>query len=380
MATAEVNSASIPQDHAATMTTNSDPTTTKKKEVVIMYEKELKIAELTVQRAVLATKRVLDTDKDGMDKEDDTPVTIGDLAAQALIISALHSAFPNDTFLGEETAKMLREDEKLLQKVWELVSSTHLDDKETKELLATPKSREEMMDVIDLGRGEGGGKGRIWVLDPIDGTLTFMRGQQYAVCLCLLEDAVQRVAVLGCPNMSLQSLPINENTVSEDGGYLVSSIKGCGVTTRRITSGGLQTATKIRSRGTFKALSKLGNIEALESKSMDHLKNHLVATKLGLAWPGVDIWSQQMKYVAMAVGGHDVMVRIPVKAGHRTALWDHAGGHLLAEEMGIKITNLDGKEIDFGTGRRFYNNFGNVAAPIAFHAEVLKVVQEVRKA
>jgi 3'(2'), 5'-bisphosphate nucleotidase len=80
------------------------------------------------------------------------------------------------------------------------------------------------------------------------------------------------------------------------------------------------------------------------------------------------------------VGGHDVMVRIPVNAGHRTALWDHAGGHLLAEEMGIKITDLDGKEIDFGTGRRFYNNFGNVAAPIAFHAEVLKVVQEVRNA
>jgi 3'(2'), 5'-bisphosphate nucleotidase len=349
------------------------------KKVEIPYENELKIAELTVQRAVLATKRVLGTDKDGMDKEDDTPVTIGDLAAQALIISALHSAFPDDTFLGEETAKMLRDDETLAEKVWKLVSSTHLDDQEARELLATPKSREEMLDVIDLGRGEGGRKGRIWVMDPIDGTLTFMRGQQYAVCLCLLEDGKQKVAVLGCPNMSLQSLPITENTISKDGGYLVSAIKGYGVTLRQITSGGLQPAKREISRGAFTSLSKLGNIEALESSSMDHEKNQLVAEKLGLSWPGVDIWSQQMKYVAMAVGGHDVMVRIPVKAGHRTALWDHAGGHLLAEEMGIKLTDLDGKEIDFGTGRRFYDNFGNIAAPVAFHAEILKAVQEVRK-
>lgn len=84
-----------------------------------------------------------------------------------------------------------------------------------------------------------------------------------------------------------------------------------------------------------------------------------------------------MKYIAMAVGGHDVMVRIPVNDGHRTALWDHAGGHLLAEEMGIKITDVEGKDIDFGEGRRFYKNLGNVAAPVALHAQVLKTVQEV---
>lgn len=350
--------------------------------IVNPLAKELQIAELTVQRAVLATKRVLGADKeDGMDKDDNTPVTIGDLAAQALIISALHAAFPEDTFLGEETAKMLRDDEALAEKVWKLVESTHLDiDVEEKtEVLATPKSKEEMMDIIDLGRGLGGNKGRVWVMDPIDGTLTFMRGQQYAVCLCLLVDGEQKVAVLGCPNLSLDDLPITENTISKDGGYLVSAIAGNGVTLRRITSGGLEPARRAVSRGVYKPLNQLGNIEALESKSMDHVKNKLVADKLGLSWPGVDIWSQQMKYVAMAVGGHDVMVRIPVNNTHRTALWDHAGGHLLAEEMGIKITDLDGKEIDFGAGRRFQGNFGNVAAPVAFHAQVLKAVQEIRK-
>lgn len=357
----------------------------KKKEIVIPYAKELQIAELTVQRAVLATKRVLGADRsNGMDKDDDTPVTIGDLAAQALIVSALHHAFPEDTFLGEETAKMLRADDGLAEKVWELVRTTHLDiasDVQVEEeILATPTSKEEMMDLIDLGMGEGFGKkkkGRIWVMDPIDGTLTFMRGQQYAVCLCLLEDGKQKVAVLGCPNLSLEQLPITENTVSKEGGYLVSTKVECGVTLRRISSGSLQPAKRAVSRGIFKSLSQLGNIEALESNSMDHVKNKMVAEKLGMSWPGVDIWSQQMKYIAMAVGGHDVMVRIPVNDGHRTALWDHAGGHLLAEEMGIKITDVEGKDIDFGEGRRFYKNLGNVAAPVALHAQVLKTVQEV---
>ncbi|KAE9974559.1 hypothetical protein BLS_003071 [Venturia inaequalis] len=359
----------------------------KPKEIIIPYAKELKIAELTVQRAVLATKRVLGADRsNGMDKDDDTPVTIGDLAAQALIISALHHAFPEDTFLGEETAKMLRDDDVLAEKVWELVRTTHLDipsDVQVEEeILATPSSKGEMMDLIDLGMGEGFGKkkkGRVWVMDPIDGTLTFMRGQQYAVCLCLLEDGEQKVAVLGCPNLSLDRLPITENTVSKEGGYLVSANVGCGVMLRQISSGGLQPAKRAVSRGVFKSLSQLGNIEALESNSMDHVKNKMVTEKLGMAWPGVDIWSQQMKYVAMAVGGHDVMVRIPVNSGHRTALWDHAGGHLLAEEMGIRITDIEGKDIDFGEGRRFYKNLGNVAAPIALHAQVLKAVQGVIK-
>jgi 3'(2'), 5'-bisphosphate nucleotidase len=345
-----------------------------------MYEKELKIAELTVQRASLVTKKVSDKDRNGMNKEDDTQVTIGDLAAQALIISALHAAFPGDTFLGEETAKMLREDQNLADRVWNLVSSTQLEDAEATDVLATPKSLKEMMDIIDLGRGQGGRKGRVWVLDPIDGTLTFMRGEQYAVCLCLLEEGVQKVAVLGCPNMSLDSLPISETTISSNGGYLVSAVKGKGLTLRSLSSAGLQPAKPIKPREGPSDTSKLRHIEALLSKSMDHDKTRLVAEQLGISWPGVDIWSQQMKYIAMAVGGHDLMIRIPKnEAYHRTAVWDHAGGHLLAEEAGIKVTDIDGKDIDFGAGRRCFNNIGNIAAPAAVHAQVLKVVQEVRK-
>lgn len=39
------------------------------------------------------------------------------------------------------------------------------------------------------------------MLDPVDGTKGFLRGQQYAVALALLVDGHPQVAVMACPNL-----------------------------------------------------------------------------------------------------------------------------------------------------------------------------------
>jgi 3'(2'), 5'-bisphosphate nucleotidase len=311
-----------------------------------------------------------------MEKDDDTPVTIGDLAAQALIISAIHSAFPNDVFLGEESASILRENRSLAERVWHFVSSTHLEDAESDNKLGRPKSLDEMLDIIDMGKGEGGRQGRIWMLDPIDGTATFLRGQQYAVCLCLVEDGEQKVAAFGCPNMSLDSLPITEDSISNDGGYLVSAVKGQGAFIQRLSRGGLQPPQTVKIREPPE-VCKLRNVLSLASSTMDSEKNLLVCQKLGISTPSTDLWAQQIKYIALAVGGHDLQIRIPRKQYYSTANWDHAGGSLICEESGYRSTDLYGKELDWCAGRRLSNNFGNVVAPVAIHAQVLKAVQEV---
>lgn len=344
-----------------------------------MYQEELKIAELAVQRASIFTEKVLSsTDKvDAMDKWDDTPVTIGDLGAQALIISAIHYHFPQDTFVGEESASVLREDQTLADRVWQLVSSTHLEDAESESLLVKPKSLEEMLDIIDLGLGPGGREGRVWILDPIDGTITFIRGQQYAICLCLVQDGEQKVGILGCPKMSLEAGKISETTIpSDSNGYLVSAIKGQGVFLRRLSSAGLQPSWRAPSR-IIGHQNELQIVDCVAGQSMDQEKHRLVAGKLGVCWPGTELWSTQMKYVALAVGGHDLLIRIPKNEGHRTAVWDHAGGHLIYEEVGGKVTDIYGKDIDFGAGRRCHNNLGNIAAPTAIHGQVLDAVKEI---
>jgi 3'(2'), 5'-bisphosphate nucleotidase len=341
-----------------------------------MYELELKIAELAVQRASMLTLKVFSS-VDGvvaMDKVDNTPVTIGDLGAQALIISSIRAHFPLDKFVAEESAAMLREDPKLAEQVWQMVSSVQLEDADSEQLLARPNSVEEMMDIIDLGVGSGGG-GRLWILDPIDGTLTFMKGQQYAVCLCLVVDGEQKVGVLGCPRLSLEALKISETTTPRDGnGYIVSAVKGQGTTLRPLSSAGLQPASPAPRRS-IADHSKIQMVECLASKSMNKESHRQVAERLGVEWPGTEIWSTQMKYIALAVGGHDLWIRIPRKEGHRTAAWDHAGGHLIYEEVGGRVTDIRGKNIDFGAGRRCYNNYGNIATPAELHDRVLQVVE-----
>jgi 3'(2'), 5'-bisphosphate nucleotidase len=42
---------------------------------------------------------------------------------------------------------------------------------------------------------------RYWTLDPIDGTKGFLRGDQYAIALALVEHGEVVLGVLGCPNL-----------------------------------------------------------------------------------------------------------------------------------------------------------------------------------
>lgn len=159
------------------------------------YDHELHIALLAVQRASLLTKRVFHEKAKGtVSKDDKSPVTIGDYGAQALIIRAIKAAFPSDEVVGEEESNKLQSDRGIREQVWELVRSTRLSDEAAEaELGGGIESEQDMMSAIDAGSSAGGGKGRIWALDPIDGTKGFLRGGQYAVCLALMVDGDVKV-------------------------------------------------------------------------------------------------------------------------------------------------------------------------------------------
>ncbi|KAJ9623536.1 hypothetical protein H2203_005798 [Taxawa tesnikishii (nom. ined.)] len=328
-----------------------------------LYTEERFVAELAVQRASLLTKRVIASiDKGALDKSDRTPVTIADFGAQALLIGAVHHNFPDDTFIGEETATVLRENEPLRSRIWDLVSTTKLEDAELEGRLGAISSPEEMMDTIDLGQGTGGRKGRVWMLDPVDGTATFMRGQQYAVCLALVEDGEQRVGVIGCPNLDLSTGKITETKTDAKGsGYMLSAVRGQGAAIRRLGSGALQQSQPVTKREDISQDSTgLDFVESCASKSVDLETHRKVAGKMGSPWPGTDLWSSQMR-----------------KRGHKSYVWDHAGGFLIYEESGGKVTDLDGKPIDFGAGRRFENNSEMVAAPHKAQARILELTRQV---
>ena len=220
------------------------------------YSKELEVAQLAVQRAAILTKKVFHEKAKGtLSKDDSSPVTIGDFGAQALIIAAIKSNFPNDEVVGEEEASSLRENQKLREQIWELVKGTSLSDSAAENILGGPiASVHAMLDAIDAGNSAGGDKGRIWALDPIDGTKGFLRGGQYAVCLALMVDGDVKVGVLGCPNLPIDDSATltadsgKDQTDSKGNGVLFSAVAGQGSTSRPLGTAGLGESKAIQMR------------------------------------------------------------------------------------------------------------------------------------
>ncbi|KAL6250228.1 hypothetical protein RBB50_002529 [Rhinocladiella similis] len=350
------------------------------------YQKELELGLLAVQRAALLTKTVLaSVDKGAQTKDDNSPVTVADLGAQALLISAIHHNFPNDEFIGEESSETLRQDKSLCDRVWDLVRTTCSECQETQHLLGTISSEEEMLDAIDRGCGRGGNSGRIWMLDPIDGTKAFMNGGQYVVALALIEDGEQRVGILGCPNLSLERFgdEVSDVSAATGGeGVVISAVRGQGAHMRPLSlsrPGVLSPESKARriSKPSRRSGQPIQFVESTQSRSSDLEAHRGVAEKIGSNWPGTEVFAIQMRYVAMAAGHCDVMIRIPSDNMHREMAWDHAGGVLVLQEAGGKVQDLDGNPIDFGAGRKLQANHGIVAAMDDVHAQVLETAQGI---
>lgn len=349
------------------------------------YAKELQIAQLAVQRATILTKRVFHEKAKGtVDKNDKSPVTIGDFGAQALIIAALAHNFPEDAIVAEEEAADLRTNEVLKNTIWDLVRETKLDDDESESLLGGKiKDVDAMLELIDRGGSKGGSSGRIWTIDPIDGTKGFLRGGQYAVCLGLMVDADVKVGVLGCPNLPVDdaarlTADIGANATDEGRGVIFSAVLGQGATSRPLTTSRLQGDKSISMRP-ISDLSKATFCESVEAGHSAHDDQALIAQKLGITKESVRMDSQA-KYGSIARGAGDIYLRLPVKATYQEKIWDHAAGDLIVREAGGEVTDIHGKRLDFGVGRTLANNKGVVAAPASVHGEVLKAVQEVLNA
>jgi len=361
--------------HFQTTTTTTNMSTT--------YSKELNVALLAVQRASILTKRVFhEKAKGSISKDDKSPVTIGDFGAQALIIAALKSAFPSDEVVGEEEANPLRNNEGLKSQIWELVKETKLDDQEAEKTLGGAiQSEEDMLKAIDAGNSSGGNKGRIWALDPIDGTKGFLRGGQYAVCLALMVDGDVKVGVLGCPNLPVDdSAPldskIGQDASDEEGkGVLFSAVEGQGAYSRPLTQGALakESSISMRKIGGLKEATFCESVEAGHSSHGDQAD---IAKKLGITKPSVRMDSQA-KYASIARGAGDVYLRLPTSKSYQEKIWDHAAGDLIVKEAGGMVTDVRGDKLDFSVGRTLKNNSGVVAAPKELHGEVIAAVKSV---
>lgn len=323
------------------------------------YEKELRAALDAVRGAARVCRAVQERliTRDTLEKRDKSPVTVADFASQAIVCRHLERVFPGDAVVGEEGSAELRtaENAVLLASVVAAASAETGGRAETQRVLAW----------IDRG-GADANTSRYWTLDPIDGTKGFLRREQYAVALGLIEHGEVVVGVLGCPNL---------DDGAGSAGVLFAAVRGQGTRLFPLWEGG----DAGRALRVSRIASPVGMrfCESVEAEHSDQSESAKIAAKLGITAPPLRMDSQ-CKYGAVARGDASIYLRMPTRADYREKIWDHAAGKLVVEEAGGIVTDVEGKPLDFRHGRSLAQNSGVVATVGGVHARVLDAIREVR--
>jgi 3'(2'), 5'-bisphosphate nucleotidase len=294
-------------------------------------------------------------------KGDKSPVTVADFASQALIGYMLSTSFPDIPMVAEETSTALRSPEgaNLLKQVTDYVQR-----------ILPDATGESVCVWIDHGSADSGKQ--CWVLDPIDGTKGYLRGDQYAVALALVEDGVVQIGALGCPNLTDALTPDSNGPGSvllaaRDQGCWASSMDDDNNDWRQLHVSDCVDGSQARLMRSFESgHTNIGMI--------DHIAEHL----------GVQVepvrMDSQAKYAVLASGGGEVILRLlsPEKPDYREKIWDQAAGALILEEAGGRITDLDGRSLDFTQGRMLVKNRGVLATNGRLHDTLLDTLAALK--
>jgi len=320
-------------------------------------------AVIEAARVTLAVRRDLDP-LDAAWKADSSPVTVADLAAQALVSIALTEVLPGDGLMGEEDSRPLAESAGLAEAVLARVRAHRPD--------TTPDTLTAALDRCD----DPGGPGRRWwTLDPVDGTKGFLRNEQYAVAMALVEDGEVVLAAMACPNLPLEGVPGGVGSDLRVGCLFVAE-RGEGARMLPLATAGAAAANMAGSpiSAAAQASSAAARYaESIESEHSDQSESARIARTLGITTQPLRLDSQT-KYAVVARGDAAIYLRLP-RGAYRENVWDHAAGSLLVTEAGGRVSDVEGMALDFTTGSRLTANRGIVATAASIHDDVLAAVR-----
>jgi len=318
-------------------------------------------SELSVglEAVAVATKfaekvRAAADDRNNMIKSDCSPVTMADFGVQAIVHRYLANHFPTDPIVAEEDSQELAENTELLDRIE--AGLNEVDD---------PWGRDEIMHHLELGGHSGGPAGRFWTLDPIDGTKGFIRGDQYAIALALIENGRPILGILGCPHLEMALAAGGDSRrgwifAAGDGEPFAKSVAD-------------QVKQPIRVSGVTDTAG-IRLCESFESGHSSHGTSAIIAKELGVHLDPLRMDSQA-KYAGVAAGMADTYLRLPTRKEYREKIWDHAAGVYILEKAGGKVSDVLGQDLDFSQGRTLANNRGVIAATAGVHAEVVEKVK-----
>jgi 3'(2'), 5'-bisphosphate nucleotidase len=326
---------------------------------------ELKFALQAVHQASSLVQQVqVELVSSALTKDDRSPVTVADFAAQALVGKLLDDYYPDDPMIGEEDSSILQAADKreTLEHITYFVSR-----------YASIASQTSVCQWIDRGSTEFGS--RFWTLDPIDGTKGFLRGDQYAVALAFVENRVVQIGVLGCPSLN--------TLIPDHQGSLVFAARGQGswaipldVSLESILGGDIHFQQLKVSDCNDSNQARL--LRSFESGHTNIGQIDYFAKAMGVHTEPVRMDSQA-KYAVLAAGQGEIYLRLlsPKRIDYREKIWDQAAGSIVIEEAGGQVTDLDGKPLDFTKGRTLASNRGICATNGSLHEAALQALKTI---
>ena len=227
-------------------------------------------------------------------KSEGNPVTTADVEANTILREALLGAFPESGWLSEESF----DDGKRLQREW------------------------------------------VWIVDPLDGTLEFIRGiDEFAVSVALVQGAAPAVAVTYNPATGCM-------THCRRGSGTFRNGRPARVSNHPQLEGATALASRSETRRGLLARFE-GTLEITPTGSIAH------------------------KLAEFAGGRADLTVSLMPKNE-----WDVCAGVLLAEEAGARVTDLDGRPFSFNRPDTLRN--GVIAANPSLYPELFRLVTKHR--
>ncbi|KAF2071421.1 hypothetical protein CYY_007265 [Polysphondylium violaceum] len=297
---------------------------------------------------------------DTINKKDQSPVTVGDYTVQALIINEILNNLDEEyPFIAEEDSKTLSEQKDVQTKVlsfFNKFSHTAINEQQLSALLDKGTNR----DAIKSSK-------RWWTLDPIDGTLGFLRKDQYAVALALMEDNKPILGVLGCP-----SLPVSFADQSLGKGCVFVALSKEGSFMKTLSDPSKETKISVSSKSDP---SKAIFTESYVSRGFAGELNSNISKNMGVVDQEPLKIDSQCKYAMVARGDSDVYVRL-TNLDYRECIWDHAAGQIIVEEAGGIVKDFKGNDLDYSVGYKLENNVGIACSNKSLYTPLTQAIKK----
>lgn len=291
-----------------------------------MSIQEIRPIMIAVQQAAMLAQRVQEDYLAQLSKAGNEPVTIADYGVQAILCRAIHTVYPHDAIVAEESANGFKRSVNAEQQatIARLVGqvlgeSVHVDD---------------IITWLDYGQDTVSSS--TWIIDPIDGTRGFINQRTYIIGVGLVEGGYAAGAVLGCP-----TLDEGELLVAWDGNAYRAPLMGEVVLEPfRVSERSLGDEVYMVDQG-----SRTDGPVTQRLKDVFRMGEALTQR--------VD--AQLEIYVRIARGDADLFVCKPVTRCS-AKVWDHAAGIALVEAAGGSVTDFEGGAVNLGNGERIPNN------------------------